>query len=149
MTTNNSKNQAPDKQSGQKPDTQKSLPVKQPLDNSPSYHIKYYGIKSYLALIIVLTLCVLDSKLTILIINAGGYELNPLLRLVINWGIMPFVLTKYSITGICLIFLIIHKNFYLFGGRINVKTIVTVILILYVFLILYESYLLMKITWPQ
>jgi len=107
-------------------------------DQLTNYYVDRYGIKSVVAFIIILILCVVDAKITILILEEGGIEVNPLMRFAMKMGPVYFQIIKYMITCACLVLLIIHKNFILLDGKLNVKSLVKVILILYVLLVIYE-----------
>ncbi len=110
-------------------------------DPSQNYYVDRYGDKSIIAFIIILILCMIDAKITILILEAGGREINPIMDWALSLGVTWFQIIKFTITGICLFFLIIHKNFVILGGLINVRTVVTAILILYSALVIYELFI--------
>lgn len=110
-------------------------------DPGYNYYVDRYGFKCIVAFIIILILCVIDAKITIRIVEAGGTEINPIMDWALSLGVTWFQIIKFSITGICLFFLMVHKNFVIFGGLINVRNVVTSILILYSVLVIYELYI--------
>jgi hypothetical protein len=110
-------------------------------DPDYNYYVDRYGVKSIAAFMIILILCVIDAKITIRIVEAGGREINPIMDWALSLGATWFQIIKFTVTAICLFFLILHKNFIIFGGLIDVRTIVTVILLIYSVLILYELYI--------
>lgn len=114
-------------------------------DRTKSHYVDRYGYKSIVAFASVLILCCLDAYITLILISSGASELNPFLDVMIKVGQKWFFFIKYFITGICLFVLMIHKNFYVFKGKVNVKHIVSSVLIGYAILILYEVFLLFKI----
>lgn len=80
-------------------------------------------------------LCALDAIFTLLYIQKGGEEANPIMNSVIGWGPRPFVLVKCGVTNLGLIVLCLHKNFRWVRGVIGV------LLVAYVVLFLYHLYL--------
>lgn len=110
-----------------------------------NYYVDRYGLKSITIFAATLVLCVLDARITLVLLSSGATELNPFLVLALQLGATWFLIIKYFITGICLMMLLIHKNFYVFKYKLNVKKIIFAVLIGYVFLILYEMWLLILI----
>lgn len=115
------------------------------VDRRISHYVDRYSKKSIVAFVSILILCALDAKITTLIMKFGGDEINPLMKYILKTGSIYFRWAKYITTTICLIVLMIHKNFYIFNGRVNVKTLVSGILILYSLTVLYEIFLLISI----
>jgi Domain of unknown function (DUF5658) len=62
-------------------------------------------------LFIVLVASVLDALCTVLFIQSGGDEANPLMALALSHGQMPFVGIKMALTGIGAWFLAAHQYF--------------------------------------
>jgi Domain of unknown function (DUF5658) len=62
-------------------------------------------------LFIVLGASVLDALCTLLFLQSGGDEANPLMALVLSHGEMPFVGIKMALTGIGAWFLAVHQYF--------------------------------------
>ena len=115
------------------------------IDRNDNYYVDRYGKKSLAAFISIFILCVIDARITLLIIKSGGREINPFMNFVLSMGSTYFLLSKYIITAVCLLVLIVHKNFYIFNGKLNVKTLVVGILVLYFLLVIYEINLVYKI----
>ena len=87
------------------------------------------------AFVAIGVLCALDAVFTLLYIQRGGTEANPIMDHVIGWGPRPFVLVKCGITNLGLLVLCLHKNFR------HVKFVVGVLLGLYTALLGYHIYL--------
>lgn len=56
-------------------------------------------------------LCALDAVFTLLYLQKGGAEANPLMAEVIEWGPRAFILFKCAVTNAGLAVLCLHKNF--------------------------------------
>ena len=84
----------------------------------------------------------MDATFTLRLVGMGAQELNPVMDFFLKHGAVPFLLAKYLITGSCMVWFLIHKNFRIWGGRVSVKAILVTVLLMYVALIVYELVLL-------
>lgn len=87
----------------------------------------------------------LDARITLVLLSSGATEANPFMALALKLGPTWFLIIKYVVTGVCLLALLVHKNFYVFQYKINVKAIIFTILFGYGFLVIYEIWLLIII----
>ena len=62
-------------------------------------------------LMIFFALTVIDSVSTLVYLGKGGRELNPIAQWMIDQGAVFFVVAKGVLSGICLLFVMLHKNF--------------------------------------
>lgn len=62
-------------------------------------------------LLFLFTLTVVDSVSTLIYLGKGGREMNPVAQWMIDQGPVFFVLVKGSLSGLCLLFVLLHKNF--------------------------------------
>jgi hypothetical protein len=69
----------------------------------------------------------------------GGVELNPIMIVLLEKNVALSLVFKYLITASGLVFLLVHKNFRIFGN-IRVSGLIYFVFILYVFLVLAEAY---------
>ena len=92
------------------------------------------------ALVVVGVLCALDAVFTLLYLQKGGTEANPIMAEVINWGPRTFLLIKCGVTNIGLLVLCLHKNFRF------VRAVICSILAMYSLLFLYHLYLAAVVT---
>ena len=110
-------------------------------EEDQNYYVDGYDAK-YLALVLsILVLCVCDAYFTLKIIHYGGKELNPLMIKFLDKFPEMSLLVKYLVTAICLVILLLHKNFILFG-KIKAYFFLYVIFSLYFLLVLYEVFFL-------
>jgi hypothetical protein len=89
---------------------------------------------------LILALCASDAILTVVLINRGAYELNPVLAPLIGSGAL-FVAVKVGVTGICVVLLTLLSRIRAFG-RMPVGLLLYAVLAGYVVLIGYELHLL-------
>jgi hypothetical protein len=59
----------------------------------------------------IVALNLLDAWFTLLFLSHGGRELNPLVDTILGWGNWPFVVFKTIGIGLCMVFLVLTKNF--------------------------------------
>jgi hypothetical protein len=98
-------------------------------------YVDRYSPAMAVSLVAIIVLCVLDALFTLLYIQRGGSELNPIMAAAIEVGVVPFLAIKNGLTILGVLFLCVHKNFRL------VKPLIVGILVLYSLLLLYHLYL--------
>jgi hypothetical protein len=82
-------------------------------------------------------LSTLDAFFTLNLLMHGNQELNPLMNALIKYDIGIFIGAKMAITGLSVVFLVMHKHHLLFN-RISGQQILTVCFGIYAALIVYE-----------
>jgi hypothetical protein len=82
--------------------------------------------------LLILALNVLDAYFTLVYVQMGGKEANPIAQAFLDMGEIPFILVKSAVIGICLLVLVIHKTFY------SVPRVLMVICIFYSLLLFYH-----------
>jgi hypothetical protein len=90
---------------------------------------------------LILGLCASDAVLTVVLINHGAYELNPVLAPLIGGSGALFVAVKVGLTGISVVLLTLLSRIRAFG-RMPVALLLYAVLAGYGALIAYELYLL-------
>ena len=93
-------------------------------------------------IVAVLVLCIVDGVLTIELLDVNSEEANPVMRFLLDRGHIPFLVGKYVITAAGLPFLVVYKNWPLFGTRFRVGFLLPVFLGLYLVLVAYQVHLL-------
>lgn len=90
---------------------------------------------------LILALCASDAILTVVLINRGAYELNPVLAPLIGRSGGLFVAVKVGLTGVSVVVLTLLSRMKAFG-RLPVGLLLYGVLLGYGMLIGYELYLL-------
>jgi hypothetical protein len=80
-------------------------------------YVDVYGPKILLGAIAVMIFCVLDAFFTLILIERGASEINPFMALMLEIDEMWFYVSKYLITAICVIWIVMHKQFDFFGFK--------------------------------
>ena len=73
--------------------------------------VDVYGTKLYVLVLWIALMNVGDSFFTLVHLQAGGVELNPVAEWLLTGGRWNFVFSKSILIGLALIVLSIHKNF--------------------------------------
>ena len=86
--------------------------VRRALEHEGSF-VDLYGMRLFLLLLWVALLNVADSYFTLVHLQAGGIELNPIAQALLSTGRANFVLAKSALIACALVVLCMHKNFIL------------------------------------
>ena len=100
-------------------------------------YIDRYGTGLFFLLLLIVILNLLDALLTIMILDRGGWELNPFVRSAIELFGERFWAWKFTLVSITLILLCVHSKFKPF------KTLIVTTGFIYASVVLYEIFLLM------
>jgi hypothetical protein len=111
-------------------------------DRNVHYYVDLYGLDEVLIFILILILTVADAFLTLVLVGGGAAELNHVMDYYLRLGPIPFVLVKYLLTAVGLVWLLLSKNYPLFRGKLSVRTIIVGLAVMYSALITYEVLLL-------
>ena len=90
----------------------------------------------------LLCLTLVDGVLTVELLDVNSEELNPLMRHLLARGHGAFFLGKYVLTAAGLPFLLIYRNYPMFGTRFRVGYLLPLFLSLYLVLAAYQVHLL-------
>ncbi len=74
-------------------------------------YVDRYEVWVAAAMVTIGALCALDAVFTLLYLQKGGTEANPIMAAVIDWGPRPFLVLKCLVTNLGLLILCMHKNF--------------------------------------
>ena len=113
----------------------------QRLTDRSGYYSDWYDSRSIYISIGILLLSCADATLTLKLLQLGAVEVNPFMAALIDTDTWLFIIVKTALTGMCLIFLVIHAHFRLFR-LLRVSHLLQAILCLYLLLIGYELVLL-------
>lgn len=104
-----------------------------------NYYVDRYEASLIVLVGLIVVFCVLDVILSLRIERLGGEEWNYIMSFFMQKNLTLSIILKVVITIVCAFFLLIHKNFKLFGF-VKAPFFVYFIFTIYFLLILYESY---------
>ncbi len=108
-------------------------------DRQRGGYVDRYAPRLLVPLVMVLALNVLDILFTLMILNAGGCEVNPVVDCAIGlWG-DRFWIWKFGLSSACVILLCLHSGFW------PVEKVILCIAVIYVTLALYQYSLLLHL----
>ena len=93
---------------------------------------------TFVLVLLLLILTVVDGAMTLMLLGAGCEEANPAMQLLLDRGPVDFVVGKYILTAAGLPFLVIYRNFTLFGTRFRIGYLIPIFVGLYLLLIGYQ-----------
>jgi hypothetical protein len=102
---------------------------------TPNRYVDRYGPGMIAVMTAIFAMCVLDAIFTLVYIQNGGAEANPVMAVMIEAGVFPFYAVKCGMTIVGILFLCLHKNFRM------VKVLIGAVLVLYTALLGYHLYL--------
>lgn len=111
-----------------------------------NYYVDRYERHYFVLVSLILVLCILDAYFTLKIIDFGGKELNRFMFAFLYKSPAAALVFKYGVTVVCLTFLLIHKNFLLFG-RFRVSSLIYVFFSIYLTLVVYEGAIFLSHPW--
>jgi hypothetical protein len=97
-----------------------------------------FGLDDVLIFVFILICSVADAFLTLELVRDGMSEMNTVMNYYLQLGPLPFVLVKYSLTAVGLLWLVVYRNYSFFLGRVRVKTIMVALAVMYCALLTYE-----------
>jgi hypothetical protein len=79
-------------------------------DRYQTFYFDRYSSKLFAAIMAILFLSVLDALLTLHLIENGSTEINPLMSYFLKSGTLVFLVTKYFLTCMGVIILLLFRN---------------------------------------
>jgi hypothetical protein len=104
-----------------------------------NYYIDKYERRDLFMIGLLIMLCILDYRLSFKIFQKGGSEINMFMVTFMNSHKALLLLVKFGLTFICLVFILFHKNFKVFG-LIKAHNLIYFVFSVYFVLVLYEFY---------
>ena len=106
-------------------------------DQKKFMYLDRYEPHLLLISIFVILCSLTDAFLTLEILGSGGVELNYFADILIGLGLYGFIFSKYLITALGMVVLVLHKHYQVFFG-LQVRHAIYGIVFIYTTLILYE-----------
>jgi hypothetical protein len=106
------------------------------------YFVDRFTTSTLVVILLLLAFTLIDGVITLLLVAANCTETNPLMAYLLSKGAVPFIVGKYTLTALGLPFLLIFKNYYVFGRLFRVGYLLPCFVLMYLVLIAYQIYLL-------
>ena len=90
-------------------------------------------------------LSIFDALLTLILIDNGSSELNPVMAYFLQHGLLPFIVAKYFLTSMGVVVLLIFKNVFLTRAKIYTHSLFSAVIIAFAAVIVWEIFLIMSV----
>ncbi len=110
-------------------------------DSRQVFFFDRYHPKLFAAITAILMLSIFDALLTLILIDKGSTELNPVMAYFLQHGLLPFIVVKYLLTSIGVVILLIFKNVFLTKVKIYTHSLFPAVIIVFVAVIVWELFL--------
>ena len=110
-------------------------------DRGKAFIFDRYNQKLFLAITVILVLSILDAALTLVVIQRGATELNPVMAYFLEYGTPTFIVAKYVLTSIGVLILLIFKNVFLTKIKIYTHSLFPCVILVFLAVIAWELFL--------
>ena len=110
-------------------------------DSRQVFFFDRYHPKLFAAITAILMLSIFDALLTLILIDKGSTELNPVMAYFLQHGLLPFIVVKYLLTSIGVVILLIFKNVFLTKVKIYTQSLFPAVIIAFIAVIVWELFL--------
>ena len=111
--------------------------VRRNIEAAVGRYFDHYEPRLVFPSLMILVLCMVDGHITLKLLALGATELNLLMKLAIEKGVIIFLVSKYVMTATSLLFLLIHHQFRVFN-IVQVRHIIYGYAWVYIALLIYE-----------
>ena len=110
-------------------------------DKQKLFYVDRYSQFHFAPIVLILFLSVVDAVLTIVLINHGAYEVNPIMAYCLDIGPYTFLIIKYSLTSVGLIVLLMLRNIFIKPIRIYTGSIFYFLLVVFIGVVTWQIFL--------
>ena len=114
-------------------------------DSRKVFFFDRYHPKLFAAITAILMLSIFDALFTLILINNGSTELNPVMAYFLQHGLLPFIVAKYILTSIGVVILLIFKNVILTKAKIYTHSLFSAVIIVFSAVIAWELFLIIAV----
>jgi hypothetical protein len=108
-------------------------------DRAGNYYVDRFSATTLVMIVGLLVLTIVDGVLTVELLDSSrGEEINPFMAYLLGRGRHAFFAGKYLLTAAGLPFLLVFKNYRLFGTRLRVGFLFPAFIGLYLALLFYQ-----------
>ena len=114
-------------------------------DTRRIFYVDRYSPKLFAVIVAILFLSVIDALLTLSLLNHGAYEINPVMAFFHQFGPYPFFSSKYLITILPAIFLLMCRNIVIRIIKISTRSVLHMLAVFYAVVVAWELYLIFNV----
>jgi len=110
-------------------------------DQGRIFIVDQYSPVLFMVVVGILFLCVIDAILTLILLNHGAYETNPVMAYLLNISPYAFIIPKYSTTVIGTFGLFICRTVVIRKLNVRTHSLLSIIVCVYLAVVAWELYL--------
>ena len=110
-------------------------------DTKKIVYVDRYSSGLFFTIISILFLCVIDALLTLLLSNQGNYKINPVMAYFLDIGPYTFFISKYLLTIIPTIFLLIYSHMVIRIIKVSTRSVLYLIAVFYLTVVVFQIYM--------
>jgi hypothetical protein len=114
-------------------------------DRQRSFYVDRYRQSLFAAIVVILFLSVLDALFTLLLLQHGAVEINPVMAFYIDVGPYAFLAVKYGLTSLGVVFLLLFRNVVLKSLPIRAGALIYAVLAAFLGVVSWQIYLIGKL----
>lgn len=114
-------------------------------DRNKIFFVDRYGTTLFVAIVAILFLSLIDALLTLLLIEHGAVEVNPLMAFYLKIGPQVFITVKYMLTSLSVFILAVFSHLIFTRMNIRVHSVLSLIVCAFLSVIAWQIYLITKV----
>ena len=107
-------------------------------DRASGHFTDRFDGATFVLTLLLLVMTVVDGAMTLMLLDGGSEEANPVMRFLLERGPVFFLIGKYALTAAGVPFLLIYRNFTVFGTRFRIGYLIPVFVGFYFLVIGYQ-----------
>ena len=119
--------------------------VRRRIDRDRVLYLDRYSKTIFRLIVLILVFSVLDAFLTLLLIDHGAVELNPLMAFYLNIGPTQFVAVKYALTSLSIFVLLVYSNKSIQSLKLHTRSMFSIISLTFAGVIAWQLFLVYRI----
>ena len=104
------------------------------------FYVDQYSPGLFFIIVSILFLCVLDALLTLFLLDQGVYEINPVTAYFLNFGPYTFFASKYLLTIVPAICLLIFRNVAVRIIKIRTRSVLNIMAVFHLAVVVMQLY---------
>lgn len=114
-------------------------------DRDKIFYVDRYNSALFGMIVTILFLSAIDALLTLLLLNHGAYEINPIMAYYLRIGPYTFWAVKYALTSVGVLFFVMLRNTFLKSIKIYTDTLFYFVLAAFMTVVAWEFYLVFNV----
>jgi len=110
-------------------------------DTTSYFFFDRYNQRIFVVITAILMLSIFDALLTLILIERGSSELNPVMAYFLEYGPLPFIIAKYLLTSFGVCMLLIFKNVFISKISMYTHSLFTCVIFIFSTVIVWELWL--------